>query len=185
VVWHQTSKYKNRWQLKFFFPSNLPILIRQGHHIMVSLFDLTSIIQPVLMLVNNSVETQGLQTQNDTLFNSTLNATASATPLKMPTNFSSLIAFIYSFSALRDYLKLVVLGGALETLRRLSTSSYAKLVDCFFITATFDSEDLSYGECRFVLATNHTALTKGTRMDNVLAFFSSSVPSIPGLYRQH
>jgi len=113
---------------------------------MDSLLQLTSgVVQPFLMLLNNSVETPGLQTQNTTMFNATQNATAADAASKMPTDFSSLIAFIYSFSALRDYLKLIVLGGALETLRRLSSASYASLVDRFFITATFESEDLSYG----------------------------------------
>jgi mitochondrial chaperone BCS1 len=112
---------------------------------MASLFQLTSVVQSFLMLLNNGVETSGLQTQNITMFNATQNATAADTAMKMPTDFSSLLAFIYSFSALRDYLKLIVLGGALETLRRLSSASYANLVDRFFITATFESEDLSYG----------------------------------------
>jgi len=72
--------------------------------------------------------------------------------LKIPTDVSSLIAFIYSFSALRDYLKLIVLGGALETLRRLSSASYTSLVDRFFITATFDSDDLSFEWMMFWLS---------------------------------
>jgi hypothetical protein len=69
---------------------------------MASPLQLTSVIQPFLMLLNNSVEAQGWQTENLTLFNATQNATAEAAPLKMPTDFSSLITFIYSFSALRD-----------------------------------------------------------------------------------
>jgi mitochondrial chaperone BCS1 len=152
---------------------------------MASLLQLTSVIQPFLMLLNNSVGAQGSQTQNITLFNATQNATAEAAPLKMPTDVSSLITFIYSFSALRDYLKLIVLGGALETLRRLYSASYAGLVDRFFITATFESEDLSFGGYRFFVAANCISLTQSIRMDDVLAFFSSSVPSVPGLFRQH
>jgi len=71
----------------------------------------------------------------------------------MPTNLSSLITFMFSFSVLRDYLKL--LCGALETLLRLS-SAYASLVDRFFITATFEREDLSFGGHSFFFATGHT-----------------------------
>ena len=123
---------------------------------MASLLQLTSVVQPFLMLLNNSVETSGSQTQNITLFNTSQNATATDTTLKMPTDLSSLIAFIYSFSALRDYLKLIVLGGALETLRRLSSASCASLVDRFFITATFESEDLSFGGHCFLFATGQT-----------------------------
>ena len=113
---------------------------------MVSL--LTSVIQPFLAMLDNSiVETPTFVAQNYTLSNTTQHTTADATPLKIPTDFSSLIAFIYSFSALRDYFKLIVLGGAFETLRRLSSASYTSLVDRFFITATFESDDLSFGEC--------------------------------------
>jgi mitochondrial chaperone BCS1 len=109
------------------------------------LFQLTSSTLPFLMLLNNSVETTTLPVQNDTL----TNATVDATPLKIPTDFSSLLAFIYSISALRDYLKLIVLGGAVDTLRRLYSASYRSLVDRFFITATFESGDASFGERPF------------------------------------
>ncbi|TFY65943.1 hypothetical protein EVG20_g5143 [Dentipellis fragilis] len=59
----------------------------------------------------------------------------------LPRDVSSLFAFIYSFSALRDWLKLLVIGGALETCRRLVYYCYNALFDAFFITADFDSED--------------------------------------------
>ena len=110
-----------------------------------------------LVLLNN-VEASGLQTQNISPFNATQSVTADDAALKMPTNRSSLITFIFSFSALRDYLKLIVLGGALGTLRRLSSASYASLMDRFFITATFqvESEDLSFGGHSFLFATGHT-----------------------------
>ena len=113
---------------------------------MVSLLQLAPVIQPFLVMLNNSFETPTSVAQNSTSFIPSQNATADFTPLKIPTDFSSLIAFIYSFSALRDYLKLIVLGGAFETLRRLYSASYTSLVDRFFITATFESEDLSFGE---------------------------------------
>ena len=128
---------------------------------MASLFQLTSVVQPFLMLLNNSIETSGLQTSNITLSNATLNATVDDAALKIPTSLASLIAFIYSFSALRDYLKLIVLGGALETLRRLSSASYTSLVDRFFITATFESEDLSFGEHSFFLVCQSHVIYQG------------------------
>lgn len=104
------------------------------------------------MMLNNSVETPTLLAQNSTLSNATQNATPNATPLTIPTDFSSLITFIYSFSALGDYFKLIVLGGAFETLRRLYSASFTSLVDRFFITATFESEDLSYEWMMFWLS---------------------------------
>jgi hypothetical protein len=116
--------------------------------------------------------------------NATQNATMSATPSTMPTDVSSLIAFIYSFSALRDYLKLIVLGGAFETLRRLYSASYKSLMDRFYITAAFESDDASFGEHPFPSPPVHRT-DLGSRMGDVLALLSSSVPSVPGLFSQH
>lgn len=110
---------------------------------MNSLVQLTSIVQPLLTLVNNSVET----TLNSTFADTAQNATVSAAPF--PTDFSSLMAFIYSISDLRDYAKLIVLGGAFETLRRIYSSSYSSIWERFIITATFDSEDLAFSEQPF------------------------------------
>ncbi|KAI0255950.1 hypothetical protein BJV78DRAFT_1174708, partial [Lactifluus subvellereus] len=55
----------------------------------------------LLALLNSTVETTTIQGAAFTNVNATLNATASATPLPMPSDFSSLVTFIYSFSALR------------------------------------------------------------------------------------
>ncbi|KAA1473996.1 P-loop containing nucleoside triphosphate hydrolase protein [Dentipellis sp. KUC8613] len=55
----------------------------------------------------------------------------------------SLFAFIYSFTALREWLKLLVIGGALETCRRLVYHCYNNLFDAFFITADFSSDDMT------------------------------------------
>lgn len=112
---------------------------------MVSLSELTSAALPFLLSLNNSVEAT-LPAEDDALTDATRNTTVCATPLKMPNDFSSLLTFIYSFSALRDYLKLIVLGGAFEILRRLYSASYESLVNRFFIIVTFESNDTSYGE---------------------------------------
>jgi len=125
-------------------PTNLP-----GQHIMVLLLQLTSIVRPFLMLWNSSAETSALLARDNTFLNATQNVTADSIPLKIPTNFSSLIAFVYSFSAIRDYLKFIIIGGAFETLRRLSFASFTSLMDRFFITATFGSDDSSFGEYPF------------------------------------
>ena len=121
--------------------------VRLGHQIMDSLLQLTSVAFPFLSLFNDSIEMTTTSVQNNTLMNATTqNATATATPVKMPTDFSSLLAFIYSFSVLQDYIKLVVLGGAFETLRRLYSASYKGLTDRFFVSATFESDDISFGK---------------------------------------
>ena len=110
---------------------------------MVAMF--AQVVQPLLMLLNDTTET----TLHDTFTNATQNATTLAAPLRMPTDISSLMTFIYSISALRDYFKLIVLGGALETIRRLYMASYSSLLDRFFITATFESEDIAFSERPF------------------------------------
>ncbi|KAG5647856.1 hypothetical protein DXG03_007780 [Asterophora parasitica] len=72
------------------------------------------------------------------------NATASASQAPTPTDLSSLLTFLFSFSALHDWLKLFVIGGILETCRRGFYASYNKFVNSFFISATFDENDDSY-----------------------------------------
>jgi chaperone BCS1 len=73
------------------------------------------------------------------------NHTAEAlTTTGVPQDLSSFIAFLFSFSAMRDWLKLIVIGGFFETCRRLVFSTYSKIVDSFFISASFDQGDASY-----------------------------------------
>ncbi|KAI0255952.1 P-loop containing nucleoside triphosphate hydrolase protein [Lactifluus subvellereus] len=123
---------------------------------MESLFLSTSVVRPLtlrLLPVNSNIETT--TAPNDAFMNATEEATAS-TPSKllMPTrtDFSSMITSISSFSALRDYAKFIVLGGAFETLRRLYSASYSSLVGRFFVRATFESEDEPYRWMMFWLS---------------------------------
>ncbi|KAI0349567.1 P-loop containing nucleoside triphosphate hydrolase protein [Trametes cingulata] len=64
-------------------------------------------------------------------------AVASFSPMQIP----SLITMLLSFSAVRDWLKLLMLGAVVETCRRVLTKSYCYLVSYFWITATFDGND--------------------------------------------
>nr|GAT45760.1 predicted protein [Mycena chlorophos] len=59
-------------------------------------------------------------------------------------DFSSIVAFLFSVRALTDWLKLIVFGGALETLRRLAFALYRYIVASFWITASFHQDDSSY-----------------------------------------
>lgn len=77
-------------------------------------------------------------------------ATATATPMAMPTDLSSLLTLLLSFSALRDWAKLAILGGLIEMLRRFVFGGYYNLVNAFFITATFEDQDASYGFFFFI-----------------------------------
>jgi chaperone BCS1 len=75
------------------------------------------------------------------------NATApSATNIpSMPSDVSSLIAMLFSFSALRDWFKLIVIGGFIETCRRFIFYVWRIALNAFWITAHFDESDSTYG----------------------------------------
>ena len=63
------------------------------------------------------------------------------------TDISSLVAFLFSLAALRDWLKLILIGGFLEALRRLTVNTYESFVGSFWVTAYFDEDDSSYSMC--------------------------------------
>ena len=90
----------------------------------------------------------GLVTQlnNGTVNNVAQNATASPTSVASPLNLPGLLSFMLSFSALRDWLKLLVIGGAIETCRRMCIILWVSFVESFWITACFDETDVSYSE---------------------------------------
>jgi hypothetical protein len=54
------------------------------------------------------------------------------------TGIGSLVTLFMSFSGLRDWLKLLVLGGALETLRRFASSIWEWALGSFFLTIHLD-----------------------------------------------
>ena len=58
---------------------------------------------------------------------------------------SALLPVLVSFPALYDWLKVIMIGGVLETCRRFASSLYHKAVSSFFITAYFEDDDDSWG----------------------------------------
>jgi chaperone BCS1 len=60
------------------------------------------------------------------------------------------VAFLFSFAALRDWLKLILIGGTLEALRRLAMYAYESFVSCLWVTAYFDQDDSSYSTQTFL-----------------------------------
>ncbi|KAI0047928.1 P-loop containing nucleoside triphosphate hydrolase protein [Auriscalpium vulgare] len=111
---------------------------------------LVSLVSPILSLLNGS-DGGAAAALNATVSNATMTGASSA-PLGTPFNLTSLIAWINSFSALRDYFKLIILGGAFETLRRFYSFSYVSLVDRFYISASFESEDDTFDWMMFWLS---------------------------------
>ena len=108
---------------------------------MASVLQLTTLLQPLLSALANGSFVQ----TNGTSFNDT----AAPLPFQIPTDLSSLGTFIYSLSALQDWLKLLLIGTALEACRRVYLSS-SNFIGSFFITAEFESDDVAYSE-RYVL----------------------------------
>lgn len=101
---------------------------------------------------------QLFQTTLSGLMNSQLgNATASvaqngtteagqAVPAQLAFNLSTLLSLLLSFSALRDWVKLIVIGGAIETCRRSAMRLWSTFMESFWLTASFDENDSSYSK---------------------------------------
>ncbi len=68
-------------------------------------------------------------------------ATASSLPWS---DMSSLLTFILSFNGLSDWLKLFILGGLVESARRLVTTAYNSFLESFLITVHFEGDDVPY-----------------------------------------
>ncbi|KII85922.1 hypothetical protein PLICRDRAFT_44349 [Plicaturopsis crispa FD-325 SS-3] len=78
-----------------------------------------------------------------------MNATCSGTPVTAaaqgaPKDLSSLISMLFSLGGVVDWLKLIVLGGALETCRRFAFKLWDYFLSSFFVTAHFEQEDMSF-----------------------------------------
>ncbi|KAG9019095.1 hypothetical protein FRB90_006409 [Tulasnella sp. 427] len=58
--------------------------------------------------------------------------------------FKSIITPLVNTSSLTDTMKLVILGGTVETARRVSASAWNSFVDSFFLTAHFNQEDYPF-----------------------------------------
>ncbi len=76
--------------------------------------------------------------------NTTLSSSTSTSPFSA--TVSSLVSMFLSFSALRDWLKLIIVGGAIESARRLCFSLWYYIIESVWVTASFDEDDSSYGE---------------------------------------
>lgn len=89
------------------------------------------------------------QTQcgNDTTIQT--EAASPAMPSVTPTNLPTTIASLVSISALRDWLKLLVIGGVFEFCRRSAVKAYYAVYNWFFLTAIFMEDDASYGKSAF------------------------------------
>jgi chaperone BCS1 len=58
----------------------------------------------------------------------------------------SLLGFITSIASLNSWLQLVVIGGALEGVRRIASQIWERILAAFFLTASFDENEACHGE---------------------------------------
>lgn len=111
--------------------------------------DAVSVLQTVMSAiqsgaVNLTSSGESSATGNATVASAAAPAVASFNILQLP----SLISMLLSFSAVRDWLKLLLLGAIVETCRRVLTKAYYGFVNYFWITATFDGNDECVGGWR-------------------------------------
>ncbi|KDQ61524.1 hypothetical protein JAAARDRAFT_123262 [Jaapia argillacea MUCL 33604] len=116
--------------------------------------------------------------------NLTHNATtvaSTATTASMPSDIPSLLTFLVSFSALRDWLKLIVIGSFFETLRRFFSNTWSWLVNSFYITASFHEDDDSFNWVMLWLS-KHPAWTKARDVEISTRSFNltTSAVVVPG-----
>ncbi|TDL17438.1 P-loop containing nucleoside triphosphate hydrolase protein [Rickenella mellea] len=62
----------------------------------------------------------------------------------MPTDLASLWTFLYSFTGLGDWAKLFLIGGAIESIRRLMSTIWTYILDMFFLSAEFEEHEEPY-----------------------------------------
>ncbi|KIK49674.1 hypothetical protein GYMLUDRAFT_253714 [Collybiopsis luxurians FD-317 M1] len=83
---------------------------------------------------------------SDPLSNSSPTQFSRSESLPSTPSFFAIISLLFASSALRDWLKLIVIGGFFETCRRLATTSYSELLSSFRLEALFDDDDPTYGK---------------------------------------
>jgi len=97
----------------------------------------------------------------------------------------SLILFFFSFSALRDWIKILVFGSIFETLRRFGLHAYRTAYDSFFITATFEEDDVSYRKCPVGFLQSVKVIAHYRRLGVLLAVETINLEYVCTLHLQH
>ncbi|KJA14674.1 hypothetical protein HYPSUDRAFT_208504 [Hypholoma sublateritium FD-334 SS-4] len=107
--------------------------------------------QQVFSALNGNLQAGGATCSNAEGFNET-HARKGSESTAFPADFSSLVAFLLSASALSNWFKLALFGSFLETCMCLVFHLYYKVYSSIFITARFDEDDSSYGNDIFDLS---------------------------------
>ena len=110
--------------------------------------DPTEILQKAVSLLATLSQDGSLNVTASTNTTTSANTTPSATAATAAMGISSVITMLLSFSALRDWLKLFVIGGVIESCRRLLLLGWNTVLESLWISATFDCDDDSYSKLR-------------------------------------
>ncbi|EMD39392.1 hypothetical protein CERSUDRAFT_82115 [Gelatoporia subvermispora B] len=119
-------------------------------------------------------------------FNSTApaqNATFTSTPAPqqvLPTDILTLLTTLVSMGALRDWFKLFVIGGAIETCRRCFFTWWNTFIESFWLTATFNDGDDSFNWVMFWLS-KHPSWKNARTIEVSTRTFGLNSPAVPVL----
>ena len=108
--------------------------------------DPTEILQKAVSLLATLSQDGSLNVTASTNSTTSADTTTGATAATAAMGISSLITMLLSFSALRDWLKLFVIGGMIESCRRILLLGWKTVLESLWISATFDCDDDSYSK---------------------------------------
>ena len=94
-------------------------------------------------MIPDSVQAILSAVQNATAASSNGTNTPAASPPQL-SDIPSLLTFILSMGGLGDWLKLFIIGGLVESARRLITTAYNSLLASFVLTLHFDGDETPY-----------------------------------------
>ena len=73
------------------------------------------------------------------------NNTMTLAGFPIPKDLATLFTVIWTLKPFGDWTGLFVLGGLVETFRRFASSMWGRVVEAFFLTATFHENDEAFG----------------------------------------
>ncbi|KAJ3527758.1 hypothetical protein NM688_g8085 [Phlebia brevispora] len=121
---------------------------------------------------------------NNPMQNATANMTSNGTlstmasnPLASGVSPRTILSLLLSFSALRDWLKLIVIGGTIETCRRMCLRLWHLFIESFWISACFNDHDESYNWVMFWLS-KHPKWQQARMIDVTTRSFGLNSPAI-------
>lgn len=103
-------------------------------------------VQIIQTTLNGFLNPQAQLTNDTAVADNATGPATSMSSLPLGLTPTTIFSLLLSFSALRDWLKLIVIGGVFETARRLCLRLWSSFTEAFWITASFEEHDDSYSE---------------------------------------